>query len=382
VNPGFFRFRATFGSRVAWYAHGVMRPKAGPLPADASGRWGVLCGDLGWLDDRPDAYLSTFAELRGGRYAISQFGSLVHAIERTDWLGRPARAAAAATSLAGCIELLNRRDDPALDAARAMFDSVDEPDLSPAAVARLVHAQKSPAANEGSVREAVAWVRHGLVGTGRLDEACALLKAQPWCYRDDWIELARGLIAAGRREEAFALAESLPPLRRDPGELDHALAWMHLEAGDRDAAITALERAVAAAPEEPFIRKTLAAMRRRGRPPRPPTFRPPSLRKVAPVVAITRAYELVALLFGAAGDGMHMAGAAATALAYRGLRRHREEWLNHVAHARIGQALEGQAVTRKPRIVLTYEEDPRTPFRGALAARLLARLPDVGVTVR
>jgi len=306
---------------------------------------------------------------------------LVDAIDREPrWLDDPVLAARAADALAA---VLSRAEEPADELDRAldaMYDA-DPPEVAPARVRAWLDAmatrrgQRDDRINRWSGQ----WLQHELVRTGRVAEAIEVWQHRVYVDSQDWVDLARSLIAIGRAD-ALQLADQRAVSSGQHwgvDDRDRNRAWMHFEMGNRALALEHMERHVALCS---YCAPELEKMRSKRGIKLPPhlgsrdTIAPPYARRH------TRHHELVALLYGIAGDGEHMADAAVNVLLRPASIREAQEHANHRAHLRMGRALAGRHDGDREHIEVRYGDLPG--LRGRLAKAILNRTGDLRIHVQ
>ena len=165
-----------------------------------------------WLRVGSDVFVEAFRQLPREKHRDSYFALESAIATYADQLAAsPALAHAAARAFLGVYEEHYRPYTETERALVAIFDT-EQPDLSPAKVARLIAALpigrgRTPEHETGNWP--AKWVQVALVEAGRLDEALALFRVQPWLLSGDWIALARACIARGRAGDAFAAIDAL-----------------------------------------------------------------------------------------------------------------------------------------------------------------------------
>lgn len=345
------------------------------LEAVAPGeRFGVICGELvPWLRAGPAPLVEAFVAAGRRRRAMEL---LIDTIERTRrWETDPVLAARAAELLVAIDGVLAEPADDLDRALDAMYDA-DPPDLAPARVADMIaaHRRRRDGADERITRHSMAWLQAELIRTGRIDEALEVWRHRSYLYSSDWVVLARQLIAAGHPAAAFAAFDVHPLVsdRRDFDDRSWKRAWLHHEAGERDAARVWMERAVAAHPE---LARDLAQLAANAE-------TPASLGWEALVARPDRArrgsrdHALIALLYGIAGDAEHMADVAISALSRPAVEREPALRDHHRAHLRMARALGGH---RDPERAPIYLRDYRQRRR-ELAMAILQRTGDLAIS--
>lgn len=393
----FFRHGTFAELTEAWIDAVVQDAKAQLAPRDPAeleaiapeDRFGhvLSSGLVPWLRSGPAIFAEAFAHVaapnRPGK--VDRFVRCIETEER--WLHDPALARVAAEALAA---VLARAEEPgdALDhALDAMYDP-DPPDVAPEKVSALLEAI---AARVGQPDDRLdpftgRWLQHELARAGRVEEATRVFRHRIGRTVSDWAELARDLFAVGRADVAFAIADEVPygPSGKHWGkdDRDRVRAWMHLEAGDRDSAIAWMERHVArcesCAPE-------LARLRSNDALESPPDLTPTVVndsRTCVPMPFVRprarrgqRHHELVALLYGVAGDGERMASSALASLSRPELTRNPSEHVIHRAHLRMGRALAGHGEAEREVLAVHYGAGVRV----RLARAILARTGEIGV---
>jgi hypothetical protein len=306
---------------------------------------------------------------------------IVDAIDREPrWLEDPELAVRAADALSA---VLKRAEEPvdALDRALdAMYDA-DPPDLAPARVREWLDAM---ATRRGQRDDRISrwsgqWLQHELVRGRRVEEAIEVWKHRVHVDGQDWVDFARSLIAIGRTDAIQLADQRAVGSRQHWGidDTDRNRAWMHFELGNRELALEHLERHVALCS---YCAPELEMMRSKRRIELPPYLGTRDEMLAPYARRHTRHHELVALLYGIAGDGEHMADAAVHVLSRPASIREPQEHANHRAHLRMGRALSGRHDGDREHIEARYGD--LQGLRGRLAKAILDRTGDLGIHVQ